>query len=150
MYPTLAEMDELAVKIGLSESQVRMWFYHRRMKNKKEGSRKKSLTDSKKKRRMTVYSSNDESESDSESDDDQLGRVSPDGFGEPSNATGMFYWCYWCIRNYILEFFFLEYIRNIGCMLYVETLMQCFVGENGMESAKLKDKVEFGEKIKEL
>ncbi|KAL8113052.1 uncharacterized protein LOC141664054 [Apium graveolens] len=89
MYPSLAEMDELAEKIGLSESQVRMWFYHRRMKNKKEGSRKKSSTVSKKKRRMITYSSNDESESDTESDDDQLGRVSPGEFGQPSNATAL-------------------------------------------------------------
>lgn len=93
MYPSLAEMDELAARLGLSESQVRMWFYYRRMKHKKEGPRKKSLTVSKKKRRrMITYSSNDESESDRESDDDQLGRVSvsPGEFGEPSNATGLF------------------------------------------------------------
>lgn len=128
MYPSLAEMDQLAARIGLSERQVRMWFYHRRMKYKKEGSRNKSLTVSNKKRRMTTYSSDDDSEPDTESDADQLGRVSPGEFVEPSNATGMF--C-WCICNNIL--FCVEYIGNIRRVLYVETIRLCLVEVNRME-----------------
>lgn len=91
-YPTLAEIDELTERLGLSDRQIRMWFYHRREKYKNECSRKKSLKVSAgHKRRMIIYSSDDESESDAESDADS-GKVSPSEYREPLNAAGLFCW----------------------------------------------------------